>query len=178
MENALRATLAALALDQKRVPATARLTTKDGVTALDVPYPFAFAIDRQGRRLIVGSSADSIAGYLHAGASPNAGERFRAIRAAGYPDCDSFAAADLPALGALAERHKDRLVASLARRGGRKPGDVARDLDQLLIAARLFDAAFVAARFDEAASILEHRLGLLARPPATPADAPADATAP
>ncbi|WP_337173615.1 hypothetical protein [Paludisphaera sp.] len=174
IENALRATLAALALDQKRVPATAQVATRDGVTALDVPYPFAFAIDRQGRRLAVGSSADSVAEYLHAGAKPNAGERFRAIQAAAYPDCDSFFAADLPALGALAERHKDRLAAAVARRDGRKPEDAARDLDRLLAAARLFDAAYLAARFDDATSVLEHRIGLTARPQPEPeAAAPA-----
>jgi hypothetical protein len=172
LENALRATLAALALDGKRVPATAQLTTKEGVTSLDVPYPFAFAIDRQGRRLTVGSSADSIAGYLQAGAKPSAGERFRAIRAAGFPDCDMYAAADLSALTDLAERHKDGLAAAaVGRREGRNPEQAARDLDQVMAAARLFDAAFLAARFDEPTGIVEHRLGLLARPAAAPTPA-------
>lgn len=169
LDNALRATLAALALDEKRVPATARVTTEAGVTSLDVPYPFAFAIDRRGRRLTLGTSAASIARYLQAEARTGAGERFRAIRASGFPDCHAFAAADLAALGKLAAEHKGRLAAAAARRDGRKPEDVARDLDQLLSVARLFDAAFLAARFDEPSGVVEHRLGLLARPPAAPA---------
>ncbi len=174
LQNALGATLAALSLDDERVPATARVTTTaDGVTALDAPYPLAFAIDPQGRQLTVGSSADSIARYLRAGAKADAGERFRAIRDAGFPDCHSYAAADLVALGALAERRKDRLAAAVARREGRAPEDVVADVDRLLGAARLFDAAFAAVRFDEAAGASELRVGLLVRPPAAPAPATA-----
>lgn len=168
LENALRAFLAAATLEGKKIPATARVTKRDDVTSLDVPYPFAFAVDGQGRRLVAGSSADSVARYLRAGANPAAGERFRAIREAGFPDCDAFAAIDLPALADLAEKHEDALIAAAARRERRKPEDVARDLDQAVAAARLFDAAFLAARYDAASGVVEHRAGLLARPSASP----------
>lgn len=168
LDNALRATLAALSLDEKRAPATARVVTRDGVTSLDVPYPFAFAIDGQRRRLTVGTSADAIARYLQAGARTDAGERFRAIRASGFPDCESFACVDVAAFVSLSGRYKEQLVAVAARRDGRPPEEVALDFDRFLAVASLFDAAFLAARFDAPSAVMEHRIGLLARPPAAP----------
>ncbi|MDG3005079.1 hypothetical protein [Paludisphaera mucosa] len=172
VHNALNGVLTALALDEKRVPATANVVVRDGVAALDVPYPFAFAIDPQGRFLSVGTSIEAVARYLQAGARADAGARFRGFQAAAFPDCEAFACVDLAALGELAVKHKDRLTAAVARRNGRPAEDVARDLDQLMGLIRLFDAAYLAGRVDVPGVLVDHRLGLLARragaTPATP----------
>ncbi|WP_165250545.1 hypothetical protein [Paludisphaera soli] len=163
LDNAMKGALAALSLDESRAPATARVVTRDGVTALDVPYPFAFAIDSQARRLIVGNSAEAVSRYLEAGADARAGARFRSIQAAAFPDCEAFASLDLAALVEVAARHKDSLVAATARRQGRPEADVAPEIDQVLGLARLFDAAYLAGRVDVPRSRVEHRLGLIPR---------------
>ncbi|AMV37701.1 hypothetical protein [Planctomyces sp. SH-PL62] len=167
--NALKAVLAALALDEKRAPATAQVRTRDGVTSLDVPYPFAFAIDPQSRRLIVGTSAEAVARYMEAGADAHAGDRFRAIRAAAFPDCEAFAYLDLIAFGDLAVKHRDFFVRATARRQGRSDEVVAPEFDQFMSLARLFDAAYLSGRVDAEQARVEHRIGLLSRPPASPA---------
>src|SRR5690606_7640349 len=61
LDNVLQILLTALSLDESRVSPESRVETKDGVTALNVPYPFAFAVDRPGRRLALGSSAAAVA---------------------------------------------------------------------------------------------------------------------
>jgi len=163
LDNALRAVLTALSLDEKRVPPTAQVRVRDGVASLDAPYPFAFAIDPQARRLILGTSAAAVARYLESGADADAGARFRDVRDAAFPDCEAFACADLAALVALADEHRDRLVSALARRQGRPADDAARDLAQALDLARLFDAAYVAGRVETPRARVEHRVGLLPR---------------
>ena len=42
--------------------------------------------------------------------------------------------------------------------------DVARDLDQMLALARIFDAAYLTNRFDADSTTVLHTLGLLVRP--------------
>jgi len=164
LDNALRAFMAALALDESRVPPESRVETKNAVTALNVPYPFAFAVDRPGRRIALGSSAAAVARYLEADVDPEAGSRFRQLRDAAFPNYGSFVCLDLAAIADLAARRKDRLIDFVAKRRNRPTQGVAGDFDQALALVRLFDAAFLAVRIDDANALVEHSLGLVPRP--------------
>ncbi|APW63738.1 hypothetical protein [Paludisphaera borealis] len=170
LDNALNTLLAALSLDEKRVPASAHIEIRDvsgaGVKSLSTPYPFAYAVDRPGRRVVLGTSADAVTRYLDAGADPKAGTRFRAIQAAAFPDCASYVCLDLAAIHGLAVQHRDRLIDAAAKKQKRPAADVGHDLDQVLGLVQLFDAAFLAARVDVKNATLEHTIGLLPRPTA------------
>jgi len=170
LENALHTMLAAISLDEKRVPATTHIDVRDvdgiGVRSLSTPYPFAFAVDRPGRRVVLGDSADAVSRYLEAGADADSGRRFRTIRAAAFPDSDSYVCLDLAAVHRLAAEHRDRLIDVTARKQGRPAADVGRDFDQVLGLVQLFDAAFLSARVDVKTATLEHAIGLLPRPAA------------
>ena len=111
----------------------------------------------------------AVAARLEADSRDEAGGRFRGLQAAAFPDCASFACVDLAAAADLAARRKDHLVAAAARRQGRKPVDVARDFDQILEVAKLFDAAYLCSRVDAPEDLLEFRIGLLARGVKAPA---------
>lgn len=164
VDNGLRFLLMALSLDEKRVPLGSKVETKDGVTSLNVPYPFAFAVDRPGRRLAVGSSAAAVTRYLEADVDPDAGARFRQLRDAAFADYGSFGCVDLAAAADLAAKNKDLLVAHAAKRHNRPAEKVANDFDQALTLVRLFDAAFAACRTDDAGTLVEHSFGLVPRP--------------
>lgn len=164
IDNALRFLLTALSLDQKRVPPGSRVETRDGVTALNVPYPFAFAVDRPGRRVAIGSSAAAVARYLEADVDPDAGARFRQLRDAAFADYGSFGCVDLAAVADLAAKNKDRLVAHAVKRHNRPAEKVAKDFDQALALVRLFDAAFAACRTNDDGALVEHSFGLVPRP--------------
>jgi hypothetical protein len=168
LDNALNTMLAAISLDEKRVPASAHIDVHDvngvGVKSLSAPFPFAYAVDRPGRRVVLGTSADAVNRYLAAGADPEAGTRFRAIQKAAFPACESYVCLDLAAIHGLALQHRDRLIDAAARKQKRPASDVGRDLDQVIGLVQLFDAAFLAARVDVKNATLEHTVGLLPRP--------------
>jgi len=165
LENALRTVLALTAMDEKRNQGRSRILTRvvagATVTTLDFPIPFAFAVDGAGSRLVVGTSADSVARYLESSSDPKAGERFRRLQAAAFPGDETYFCIDFDALNKLAGRHRDRLVQSLAVRKQRPAADVDRDLTQVLALARLFEAAFVTSRFEPDATTVERRVGLI-----------------
>ena len=165
LENALRTVLALTAMDEKRNQGRSRILTRvvagATVTTLDFPIPFAYAVDGAGSRLVVGTSADSVARYLESSSDPKAGERFRRLQAAAFPGDETFFCVDLDALNKLAGRHRDRLVQSLAARKQRPAADVDRDLTQVLALARLFEAAFVTSRFEPDATTVQRRVGLI-----------------
>lgn len=163
LDNALRVVLAALSFEKARAP-EGHLEIKDGVTALSVPFPFAFAVDRPGRRLTVGSSAQAVARHLEADLDPDAGSRFRRLREAAFPGYESFVCLDLAAIHDLAARHKDQLIALAARRSNRPIQAAAADMEQVMALVRLFDAGFLAGRVDHAEALVEHSLGLIPRP--------------
>lgn len=164
LDNALRVVLTALSLDESRVPPEGRVEVKDGVTTLSVPYPFAFAVDRPGHRLALGSSAAAVTRYLETDVDPDAGSRFQRLREAAFPNYKSFVCFDLAALHDLAARNKDRLIAFAAKQRNRPSQDAAQDLEQVMGLVRLFDAAFLAGRVDPAEALVEHSLGLIPRP--------------
>src|SRR5262249_38321185 len=68
LDNALRTALALTALDEHRGGGRARIATRDvagtTVRTLDVPLPFAYAVDQAWGRLVLGTSAAAVARYL------------------------------------------------------------------------------------------------------------------
>jgi hypothetical protein len=177
LDNALRTLLALLALDQERAHGRAKITTRTiggvPIHTLDCPAPFAYAIDRNSRRLILGTSADAIAGYLKHAAGDQAGDRFGEYQAAAFANTQTFACIDLEAINRLASRHRDPLIQSLTARQGRPAAEVDRDLAQIQGLAKLFDAVFITSRIDSQAAAIERSLGvILHSPPAQPAASP------
>ena len=168
VDNALNTVLAAVSLDENRAPADARIQTRDvdgvAVKSLSTSLPFAYAVDRPGRRVILGNSPEAVARYLDAGADPEAGARFQAIQAAAFPDSESYVCLDLAAIVDLAVKHRDRLIEATAKKEHRPPADVGRDLDHVLGIVQLFDAAFLSTRVDVKHAALEHTVGLLPKP--------------
>jgi hypothetical protein len=167
IDNALRTVLTVMALDEKRGGGRAILATSEAagstVTTLSIPIPFAYAIDRSWSRLVMGTSAASVARYLEAASDPEAGVRFREWQAAAFPGYETFACVDLEALTGLAGRYRDRLARNLSARQKRPAADVEDDLNQALALARLFQAAFVASRIEPDASALHRCFGLIPR---------------
>ncbi len=165
LENALRTVLAVTAMDEKRNQGRSRIVTRTvsgaAVTTLDFPIHFAYAVDVTGSRLVLGTSADSVARYLGSSSDPKAGERFRRLRARSFPGDETFACVDLDALTELAGRHRERLIQNLASRKQRPAADVDRDLTQFVALARLFEAAFVTSRFEPDATCVQRRAGLV-----------------
>jgi hypothetical protein len=167
VENALRTVLALAALDEKRNNGRSKIITRSvagaSVTALGDPSPFAYAVDDSGSRLILGTSAQTVARYLDAASKPEAGARFRRFRARAFPDAQTFLCVDLSALSSLAGRHHDQLIELLATGKNRPAADVERDLAQVIALGKLFEAAFITSRFEPEAAAVHRRAGLLLR---------------
>jgi hypothetical protein len=165
LENALRTILALTAMDEKRNQGQSRIRTRSvagaTVTTRDGANPFAFAVDASGSRLVVGTSADSVAHYLESSSNPEAGERFRRLQALAFPSDETSFCIDLDAFRNLASLHRHRLAQSLAARSQRPPADVENDLAQVLDIARLFEGAFVSSRFEPDAATVLRRVGLI-----------------
>ncbi len=165
LENALHTLLAVTALDEKRGQGRSRITTRKvagaAVTTLDIPLPFAYAVDSAHGRLVLGTSAVAVARYLESSSNPEAGRNFREFQAAAFPDAGTFLCVDLDALTRLAGRYRDRLVHSLAARQKRPAVDVDKDMVQVLALARLFRAAFVASRIEPDATAVHRTVGVI-----------------
>jgi hypothetical protein len=167
LENALRTILALMASDEKQGRAGSRITTRQVggavVATLDVPIPFAYAVDRAGGRLVLGTSASAVARYLECASDPEAGARFRRFRAAAFPGVETYLCIDLDALSRLAGRYRDRLATTLAARQKRPLADVQGDLEHLLALARLFEAAYLTSHFEPDGSAVQRTAGLILR---------------
>ena len=167
-DNALRTLLAVLALDEKRAQGRSRIVKREvsGVTisTLDPPIPFAYAVDRSGHRLILGTSAEAVERYILAGSDPQAAARFRQLQAAAFADAQSFLCLDLAAAESMLRKHRDQFTKMIAARDKRSIEDVSGDLDQFLALAHLFDAAFLTVRVDRASATIHETLGVLTRP--------------
>jgi hypothetical protein len=163
-----------MAMDEKRGQGRAGLATIEAsgasVTTLSTPIAFAYAIDRKAGRLVLGTSAASVARYLRAASDPEGGARFRDLQAAAFPGFESFVCVDLDAMTRLADRYRDRLAGALATRQNRPAAEVQGDLEHVLGLARLFRAAFVASRIEPDATAIHRVFGLvLHESPPTPA---------
>ncbi len=167
-DNALRTLLAVLALDEKRSQGRSRIIKREvsgaTISTLDPPIPFAYALDRSGHRLILGTSAEAVERYILAGSDPQAAARFRQLQAAAFADAQSFLCLDLAAAEATLRKHRDQFTKMIAARDKRSVEDVSGDLDQFLALAHLFDAAFLTVRVDRTSATIHQTFGVLARP--------------
>lgn len=168
VENALRTFLALMALDEKRGHGRSEIQTTESagtaVTTLGTPIPFAYAVDRPGGRLVLGTSAPSVARYLASSADPSAGARFRDLQATAFAEYETFVCIDMAAVARLVDRYRDRLAGSLAARQRRTPTQVEGDLEQVVALARLFRAVFVAHRIEPDASAMHRTFGAITEP--------------
>ncbi len=165
LQNALKTVLALVAMDEKHAGGRASIvsTRVEGasILALDVPIPFAFAVDRAGGRLVLGTSPEAVARTLEASTDLESGARFREWQAGAFPGFETFFCVDMDALARLVDRHRDRIVDRLSARDGRSVGEVGDEMRNALAVARLFRAAFVAGRMESDASAIHRRLGLI-----------------
>jgi hypothetical protein len=165
LENALRTLLALLAMDEKRGEGRAGIATFEAagasVTTLSAPIRFAYAIDRPGGRLVLGTSASAVARYLESASDADAGARFRDVRAVAFPGFETYICIDLDTSTRLAGRYRDRLARFLAARQNRPASDVEKDLEHVLALARLFRAAFVASRIEPDAMAIHRTFGVI-----------------
>src|SRR5262249_11551107 len=92
------------------VPAPGVRARGASVTTVDRMAPFSFAAE--GDRVAIGRPAESVARGL--GDENAAGSRLAALRAAYFPDSETFACADLVALHAIADRAREPLTRRIA----------------------------------------------------------------
>jgi hypothetical protein len=165
LDNALRTILAMVALDEKRGQGRAEVANFEAagvpVRTLSASSPFAYAVDRYGGKLVLGTSAACVVAYLQSASAPDSGGRFRAAQGKAFPEYETFLCVDLDAVTGLAGRYRDRVARSLADRQKRPVADVERDLDQILALARLFRSAFVASRIEPDASAVHRCFGVI-----------------
>ena len=119
MENALRTLLVVVAMNEKHGRGRAAIATSraagESVRTLSIPIPFAYAIDRTGGRLVLGTAPSAVARYLEGASDSEAGARFRDWQAAAFPGYETFACVDLDALTLLASQYRARVARNLAR---------------------------------------------------------------
>jgi hypothetical protein len=167
LDNALNTLLACLTFDHRFGQTRARIVSREvsGVTvkSLEPHIPLAYAIDRPGHRLVLGSSPAAVERYLKAGSDPAAGSRFRQLQTQGFATADSFLCVDLVAVQELLIKQRDILTDTIANRKKRPRTDVAYDLEQVLALSRLFDAAYLTSRVDTDSATVFHTLGFLPR---------------
>jgi hypothetical protein len=167
-ENAFRTLLAVLALDDKRAGGKSSVVTREvgglKISTLDPPISFAYTVDPEGHRLVLGTSASAVEQYILAGSDPQAARRFRQLQAGSFADAHSFVCLDLAAAEAMMRKHRNPLTKMIAERDRRPVEAVAGDLDQFLALAHLLDAAFFALRVDRPAATIHETLGVLTRP--------------
>jgi hypothetical protein len=172
VENALHTLLAVMALDEKRGRGRAAVVTRKvagaTVMTLDVPIPFAFAVDRSEERLILGTSSASVARYLEGVSESEAGALFRDLRAAAFADYETFVCLDLEGLTRLLGQYREQVARNLATRQNRPAAEVEGDLEHMLALARLFRAAFVASRIEPDASAIQRNFGVILKDASRP----------
>jgi hypothetical protein len=171
LDNALRTFLALRGLDERAGGGPRRVVTRKvrgvPVTTLDRWAPFAYAVG--GDRLAIGRPPQAVAQGL--GGEDAAGSPLAALRAAYFPEAETFACADLVALHAVADRLREPLARRIAARRREGPEAAARDLDQALALIALLRGAFVTSTMAADASSAHRTLGLIARdamPPPSP----------
>ena len=169
LDNGLRTALAMTALDEKRGEGRSRITTRvvagATVTTLDIPIPFAYAVDRVHGRLVLGTAETAVAHFLESSSDPQSGHRYREFQAVAFPDFETFVCIDLDTLRRLADRHRDRLARNFAARQKRPVSEVEKDLDHVLTLAGLFRAAYLSSRIEPDASAVHRRVGVILHQP-------------
>jgi hypothetical protein len=166
LDNGLKTLLSMMALDAKRGDGQERLETSEiqgvSVTALSgAKSPFAYAIV-DGRWLVLGTTREAVASLV---AARDRGEstEFARVRAADFPDADTFAFVDLKAVASWAETHRPAIAAKLAEGRSGSLALAEHDLDQAIALARLFRSAFIANRVEPDYSMARQVLGVRVR---------------
>jgi hypothetical protein len=163
LDNALRTFLAFRGLDEKAGGGPRRVVTREvrgvPVTTLERWAPFAYAVAAD--RLAVGRPPQAVARALGGGEA--SGSPLTTLRAAYFPEAETFACADLAALHAAADRLREPLANRIAARRREGPEAAARDLDQALALMALFRGAFLTSTMAADASSVHRMLGLIAR---------------
>jgi hypothetical protein len=171
VDNALNTLLAVITLDARVAQGKARIVTRQvsGVTVktLDPPIALAYAVDRLGNRLVLGSSPAAVARYLSAGSDSESAGRFRKLQTLGFPNADSFLCLDVAAVRNEFSSRRERLIEKISKEQNRSRDDVAHDVEQVLALSQLFDAAYLANRVDSNSASIFHTFGLLPRRSAT-----------
>jgi hypothetical protein len=167
VENALR-TIASLAcLDEKRASGHTRVVTREiagvQVVGFDPPLPFAYAVDRAKRTLVVGNSIRAIERHLNADTGSAGAIRFRSLQSRAFPEARSFFCLDLAGIESVVRKQRERVVESISRQKHRPRDEVSRDVDQVVALCHLFDAAFLSSRIIPEKAALSYTIGLLAR---------------
>jgi hypothetical protein len=167
VDNALRTTLALKALDVKKGIGPRQVVSREvgniKVTTLDANSPFAYAT--RADRLTIGNRAEAVARGL--GGEAPLDSPLAKLRAAYFPESDTFACADLVALGKLAGTFREPLARRLAARRKTSFEAAARDIDQALALVELFRGAFITSTMAPDASSVHRTIGLIARDPAS-----------
>ena len=165
IDNAVRTVLAVLSMDETRAQGRSRITTRlvagTAVTTLDPPISFAYAIDRAHNRLVLSNSPAAVARLPYARGRFQGGFKIARIRDSAFADAVTYACVDFDALAVIVDTHRGRLVQTLAARQKRSAAEVDRDLAHALALARLFRAGFIASRFDDDATSVQRRIGLI-----------------
>ena len=169
IENALRSVLAIYALAREDGEAPLRVESHSvggvTVTTLGPSSPFAFAVGEG--RLVVSTSAESVARALAPafGSDSKAAASLGRLRASAFPDAETFAWLDLDALSRLAETYRAQLANRLAAGRARADDQAPRDLEQVLALMKLFQAAFASSTIDADLSAVHRKLGLIFQDP-------------
>ncbi|WP_165231236.1 hypothetical protein [Aquisphaera insulae] len=168
IDNAIQTALAAVSLEPRNPGGKpwAAVSEASGikVRTLFPTIPAAYAADRAGLRLVIGSSAEAVERVLAATASAgSATGRFHRLQSAEFPSAHSFACVDLAAVHAAIAAHGDAISARLAT-GTHPRQSAAADLARIDEILGLLDSASWAARFDADPAALIQELRLVPRP--------------
>ncbi len=134
------------------------------LTALSPASPFAYAVGRG--RLVLGRTPASVARALSA---PPADRLFTQLRAAYFPDAETFLCADLERIHRFADSHRAAIARRIATKNQGTLEGARRDLDQALALMGLFREAFVTSGLAADSRTAHRMLGLIVRtPPLSP----------
>jgi hypothetical protein len=163
LDNALRTLLAVYALDLKHGDGQLQVETSEShgakLTTLRPTSPFAYAVSAD--RLVLGKSAESVARALEPSSVPAAG--FSRLRAAYFPEVETFVCADLEAIHRFADAHRQAFARRIASDRNSTPEQAARDLDRALALMALFRHAFVTSAISPDGQAIHRTAGLIAR---------------
>jgi hypothetical protein len=167
LDNALSTLLAVITLDERHQQGRFRVASREShgmtIKTLEPAVPFAFTVDANGRRLIVGNSPGVVERFIAAPEQGKASARWHQLAARAFPDAQSFLCLDLAAVQAMIRGHRDGIADVITRRENRPREDVLRDLENVAALAGVFDAAFWSGRTDPPSATAFHTLGLIAK---------------
>jgi len=164
LDNLIRSSLSALALQPKRKGGPAHLDTREvgdsKVTVLEPNPPFAYAVSDQW--LTVGNSLDSLTQHLESKQSAN--ELLSKLRATYFPKSSTFVCLNVNGLKSFLEANREQVVNRVASKHHRSHDRAERDVNQLFEVLGLFQNAYVASTITPGPRSSHWSLGLVAKP--------------